>query len=176
MPARIIKLTMTVAVNASSRADHAERRAGRRGTRILAVDYGRKRIGLALSDELRMTARPLATIVRTNRQDDLRRLREICRDNGVMRIVVGQPLHMTGEISPMAEETARFAARLEKQLGIQVEIADERLTSWEAKRTLAKKTATPRQRKPIDDVAAAVLLRDYLERTREQSGRSAGEK
>ena len=132
--------------------------------RILAIDYGRKRIGLALSDELGLTAQPLATFLRTNRRNDLRRLREICRKHAVARILVGHPLHMTGESSPMAEEAALFAARLQKDLGIAVELVDERLTSWEAAQTMAEvKSSSRRKRAPIDDVAAAVLLRDYLE-------------
>lgn len=161
-------------MHASSRASHRAAGANGKGTRILAVDYGHKRIGLALSDELRLTARPLATILRTNRQNDLRRLREICRENGVTHIIVGQPLHLSGDASPMSEEAARFAARLEKHLGIQVELADERLTSWEARQTLAKGTPT-RPRKRVDDVAAAVLLRDYLDRHRERSRRRVSE-
>ncbi|MGA2844706.1 MAG: Holliday junction resolvase RuvX [Candidatus Acidiferrales bacterium] len=132
--------------------------------RILAIDYGRKRIGLALSDELGLTAQPLATFLRTNRRNDLRRLREICRKHAVARILVGHPLHMTGQSSPMAEEAALFAARLRKDLGIEVELVDERLTSWEAAQTMAEvKSSSRRKRAPIDDVAAAVLLRDYLE-------------
>ncbi|HKV03634.1 MAG TPA: Holliday junction resolvase RuvX [Candidatus Acidoferrales bacterium] len=140
--------------------------------RILGVDYGRKRIGLALSDELGMTAQPLATLVRANRQNDLRRLREICRKHGVGRVVVGQPLHLSGEAGPMAEEAARFAERLRKGLGIEVDLQDERLTSWEAE------TQAPvrRKRAPLDDVAAAILLRDYLEKTREASPSAAAEK
>jgi putative holliday junction resolvase len=165
---------MILGMSASSRGNSAGRAAGSKGSRILAVDYGRKRIGLALSDELQMTARPLATITRTNRENDLRTLREICRENGVTRIVVGQPLHMNGETSPMSDEAARFAARLEKRLGITVELLDERLTSWEAQRTLAHSRAAG-QRKAVDDVAAAVLLRDYLERSREQSWRGRAE-
>lgn len=133
-------------------------------TRILAIDYGRKRIGLALSDALGLTAQPLVTLLRTNRRNDLRRLRDICRKHGVARILVGNPLHMTGEPSPMAEEAALFAARLQKDLGVEVELVDERLTSWEAAQTMAEvKSSSRRKRVPIDDVAAAVLLRDYLE-------------
>ncbi len=143
--------------------------------RILAVDYGRKRIGMALSDELGLTAQPLATMTRVNRQTDLRRLREACRAHGVAHIIVGHPLHMTGEAGEMANEAARFAARLEKETGIGVELVDERLTSWEAKQTVAEThssaSSKKRRREPLDHVAAAVLLRDYLERTR---GRMSG--
>lgn len=132
--------------------------------RILAIDYGRKRIGLALSDELGLTAQPLVTLLRTNRRNDLRRLRDICRKHSVARILVGHPLHMTGEASPMADEAALFAARLQKDLGIEVELVDERLTTWEAAQTMAEvKSSSRRKRASLDDVAAAVLLRDYLE-------------
>ncbi len=145
--------------------------------RILAVDYGRKRIGLALSDALGLTAQPLATLVRVNRQTDLRRLREACRTHGVTHIIVGHPVHMTGEAGEMANEAARFAVRIEKEIGIGVELVDERLTSWEAEQTIAEtKSSARRRRKPLDDVAAAILLRDYLERTRGQSPRTDSEK
>jgi putative holliday junction resolvase len=132
--------------------------------RILAVDYGRKRIGLAISDEMGLTAQPIGTLVRVNRQRDLRRLRETCRARGVTHIIVGQPLHMTGETSEMAREATQFAARLGKATGLGVVLVDERLTSWEAARVAAEtKSPSRRKKKPLDDVAAAVLLRDYLE-------------
>jgi putative holliday junction resolvase len=135
--------------------------------RILAIDYGRKRIGLALSDELQLTAQPLLVLKRANRRDDLRRLRDICRKQGVARILVGHPLHMTGEAGEMADEAARFAARLRKELGIEVDLVDERLTSWEAGQMMAE-TGSARQRNEssLDDVAAAIFLREYLERHR----------
>jgi putative Holliday junction resolvase len=134
-------------------------------SRILAIDYGRKRIGLALSDELRLTAQPLATLTHTNRRNDVRRLREICRDRGIAHIIIGHPVHMSGEAGEMAGEAARFAARLKKELGIEVELVDERLTSWDAEQTIAETRPSPRRkRRALDDVAAAVLLRDYLER------------
>jgi putative holliday junction resolvase len=139
-------------------------------SRILAVDYGRKRIGLALSDELCLIARPLATLVRVNCRKDLKRLREICREHQVKQVIVGQPLHMTGELSPLAEEAARFAARLGKEAGLPVELVDERLTTWEAKSIVSETGRGPRRgAAPIDDVAAAVFLREYLEGKRSQS-------
>ncbi len=136
--------------------------------RILAVDYGRKRIGLALSDELRITARPLGTITRGNRRTDMNRLRDACRANGVTHIIVGHPVHLRGEAGEMAEEAARFAARLEKETQIGVELVDERLTSWEAEQTVARgRTSARPKRQPIDEVAAAILLRGYLNETRD---------
>jgi putative Holliday junction resolvase len=138
--------------------------SGTKPRRILAIDYGRKRIGLALSDEMGLTAQPLTILLRTNRRNDLRRLREICRRNGVAHIIVGHPLHMTGEAGEMADEAARFSDRLRKELGIAVELVDERLTSWEAERMTAEMKAKPRRGRALDDVAAAILLRDYLER------------
>ena len=155
---------MTSRTRASLRAQSAEAKPETKAGRVLAVDYGRKRIGLALSDELGMTARPLVTMHRTNRRDDVRRLREICETHHVARILVGHPVHMTGEAGEMAAEATEFAARLSKELGIETEMYDERLTSWEAKQTMAE-TKSPSRRKgqSIDAIAAAVLLRDYLE-------------
>jgi putative Holliday junction resolvase len=136
-------------------------------SRILAVDYGRKRIGLALSDELGLTAQPLTTLLRTNRRDNFRRLREICMDKGITRIIVGHPLLMNGDEGEMADEAGRFAGRLRKETGIEVELLDERLTSWEARQIMTEtQPARPvKQNRPIDDVAAALLLREYLARS-----------
>jgi putative Holliday junction resolvase len=136
--------------------------------RILALDYGRKRIGLALSDELGLTAQPLQILTRKNRREDLSRLRDICAKHGVARILVGHPLHITGEAGEMADEAAAFAARIAKVLKLEVELADERLTSWEAGQTMAEAgNATRRKKKShLDDVAAAILLREYLDRHR----------
>ena len=133
--------------------------------RILAIDYGRKRFGLAISDEARMTSRPLATLERTNRRNDLRRLRLLVREHEVRFIVVGLPLRLDGTTGEMAEEAKRFATRLAQHLGLPVELMDERLTSWEAGQiTVNTKVRSSRQDKKAarDHVAAAVILRDYL--------------
>jgi len=160
--------------------------------RILAIDYGRRRIGLALSDELHLTAQPLATLQRTNRRDDLRRLREFVRLHGVRQIIVGHPLHLDGARGEMAAEAARFATRLKKHLGLPVELVDERLTTWEAEQIFSparaaagsaggrrsagtrRGSSSGRSRTAsADHLAAAVLLRDYLESLRL---RAAGQK
>src|SRR5271154_2064604 len=135
--------------------------------RILAIDYGRKRIGLALSDELGITAQPLQVMVHKTRRDDIRRIRNICREHSVARILVGYPVHITGEAGQMADEASRFAMRLRKELSIEVELADERLTTWEAEQTIDE-FGSFRQRKgaAVDAVAAAILLRDYLDSKR----------
>ena len=149
---------------------------------IVAIDYGRKRLGLALSDENGVMPRPFAIWTRTNRRRDLARLRELVRQYAVRRIVIGLPLHLDGTQSEMSEEAKGFAARIEKALGIPVEMMDERLSSWEAEQTLRanKSTASSHRggkqqqggnrRATFDDVAAAVILRDYLNRVRPQAG------
>src|ERR1700683_516562 len=109
---------------------------GAKTKRILAVDYGRKRIGLAISDEMGLTAQPIGALVRVNRQRDLSRLRETCRALGVTHMIVGQPLHMTGEAGEMAQEAARFAARLGKDTGIGGDLGGEWVKGWGACRTL----------------------------------------
>ena len=143
---------------------------------ILAIDYGQKRLGLALSDECGVTSRPFAIWTRINRRRDLTRLRELVRQHAVRRIVIGLPLHLDGTQSEMSAETKAFAGRVEKALGIPVEMMDERLSSWEAEQTIgANKSAASSHRRrkrqtTLDDVAAAVILRDYLDRERPQPG------
>lgn len=152
---------------------------------ILAIDYGQKRLGLALSDEHGATSRPFATWTRINRRRDLARLRELARQQGVRRIVVGLPLHLDGTASEMSNEVKSFATRLERALGIPVEMMDERLSSWEAKQTVSTTStmkSRTRQRRasssqagrpqkaPLDDVAAAIILRDYLNRAHPRAG------
>ena len=150
-------------------------------THILAVDYGRARIGLAIADETAQLAKPLATLDRINRNEDMRRLRELARDHGVKQIIVGLPLRLDGTRGEMAEEAERFAQRAAKQIGVPVEMADERLTSWEAERLLEeeygrvrredskRKSSSPADgQRSVDAVAAAVILKEYLERRRGQ--------
>jgi putative holliday junction resolvase len=132
---------------------------------ILAIDYGRRRIGLAISDGLAITARPLATWTRSNRRRDLSRLRELCRALNVGTVIVGWPLHLDGRPGEMAVEAARFADRVRKELGLPVELVDERLSSHEARAALGEASMGLRGRRrkeTLDDVAAAVVLRDYL--------------
>jgi len=144
--------------------------------KILAVDYGRARIGLAIAESRQGIAQPLGTLARVNRNEDMRRLRELVRDNAVKLILVGLPLRLDGSRGEMAEETERFAQRMRKQIGVPVEMADERLTSWEAERLLeeefgrkSKQIDGASKRKDaekftVDSIAATIILREYLER------------
>ena len=149
------------------------------GGSILAVDYGRVRIGLAIAEPEALLPRPLLTLERVNRNEDMRRLRELAREHAVRQIVVGLPLRLDGTRGEMAEEATRFAARLRKQLGLPVDMLDERLTSWEAERLLEEQAGRvlhdakmhgKGERRParasVDAVAAAVILEEYLERRR----------
>jgi len=146
----------------------------------LAVDYGRARIGLAIADAATKMPKPLATLERINRNEDMRRLRELVRDQGVKHIIVGLPLRLDGTRGEMAEEAERFAQRMAKQIGVPVELVDERLTSWEAARLLEEELGRVIRSgaksqgagsgvgaDSVDAMAATVILRDYLERLRE---------
>ncbi len=153
----------------SKRSGSGSSAKGDRGRgRVLALDYGRRRIGLAVSDELGWTAQPLQTIERKGRFEDMRRLREIASREGAERILVGYPLRMDGSAGEMAQEAARFAHRLEQALGLPVVLRDERLTSWTADEWLAEH---PRGGRSLtrDELAAAILLTEYLGQ-REGSG------
>ncbi len=147
--------------------------------KILALDYGRTKIGLALADSEARIAQPYDTLERINRNEDMRRLRELARDLGVRQIVVGLPLRLDGTGGEMADEATRFAQRVHKQVGVAVELVDERLTSWEAERILEeemgrrivheedsqghrKSTRTADGKYTVDAVAAMVILREYL--------------
>ena len=144
--------------------------------KILALDYGRARIGLAIADTETALARPLGTLDRINRNEDMRRLRELVREHGVQQIVVGLPLRLDGTRGDMAEEAARFGQRVHKQFGLPVEMVDERLTSWEAERLLeeqqgrtinapaGRKHKKEKEKLGVDAVAAALILKEYLDR------------
>jgi len=133
---------------------------------ILGIDFGRARIGLAISDELRLLAHPLETIP-TNK-DSVKRIAEIVRDRKVDKVVVGVPLHMSGEIGKAANEALEFAAKLREQLPCPVESWDERLTTIAANRALSEAGKKTRQtREFIDQVAAQMILQGYLDRERD---------
>jgi putative holliday junction resolvase len=132
--------------------------------RVLALDLGRKRIGLALSDELGITAQGLETLERTGRRDDIEILRRLITLQKVSMILIGDPIHMNGEPSRQGEYTREFARELEYKTGLPVKFWDERWTSKEAERTLRGSRLGQGERKPaIDRLSAVILLQSYLD-------------
>ena len=137
--------------------------------RYLGLDVGNRRIGVAVSDELGLTAQPVLTLERrgsgtANRREDLRSLARLCRRFDVAGIVVGNPLHLSGEASPRAAKTQAFAAELGELTGLPIHLWDERLTTHEAHEILYE-AGHDRQkhRKVVDQVAATLILQGFLD-------------
>ncbi len=132
--------------------------------RILALDVGKKRIGLALSDELGLTAQGLKTMERKGRRDDIEILRKLAVESGVQLLLIGDPMHMSGAPSRQGDYTREFARELEYKTGLPVKFWDERWTSREAERTLRGSGIAHGERKPaIDRLSAVILLQSYLD-------------
>lgn len=137
------------------------------GGRVLALDVGRKRIGLAVSDELGITAQGIETLHRTRIRDDIAALDAIAKHWNAGMLLVGQPLHMSGSPSRQSEYTQEFAERLREHLELPVVFWDERLTTVEAERMLRDSGASLEQKKrSVDRLAAVLLLESYLENQR----------
>lgn len=144
--------------------------------RILSLDVGSKTIGLAVSDPLGITAQGLPTIKRTGKWNDLERLRELVTAYQVERLVVGHPLQMKGYAGARAEEAARFAEWLRRELRLPVDLFDERLTTAEAQRLLKDAGATRKERREAaDQMAATLILQSYLDQARSLSAVDSSE-
>ena len=133
--------------------------------RILAVDFGMKRMGLAVSDALGLTAQGLPSLERTRRQDDMRRIQQLTEEYSVEFVLLGYPLSQGGKETAMSREVAGFAEKLRQYLNCPVELWDERLTSAEANRMLRSSgLGLEKRRRAVDRVAATLLLQSYLDR------------
>jgi putative Holliday junction resolvase len=144
--------------------------------RYLGLDIGSRRIGVAVSDELGVTAHPVLTLVRRSiRREDLRSIARLCRRFGVVGIVVGNPVHLSGESSPQAAKNQAFAAELGELTGLPIHLWDERLTTHEAHQILYKAGhARQQHRQVVDQVAATLILQSFIE-SREQGCEGATE-
>jgi len=132
--------------------------------RILGLDYGSRRIGVALCDELGITAQGIATIVRKNRAADLGAIADLVRRHGVERIVVGYPLRLDGSEGIQCEKINRFIRRLEGRLSLPVIRWDETLSTKEAEELLRERGLSPEKRREVvDRVAACLILQRYLD-------------
>ncbi len=131
--------------------------------RALGLDIGKRRIGVSVSDPLGFVARPVETIHSVSLNVDIARITEIARELEVELIVVGDPVHMSGEAGTMSHRAHKFGEVLHQFSGLPVAYCDERLTSVEAQRILEESGVSPKKiRQQIDAVAAAVILQSYL--------------
>jgi putative Holliday junction resolvase len=131
--------------------------------RLLALDLGARRVGLAVSDELRITVRPLPALRRTNWKQFVRDVAELCKRFDARGLVVGLPLRLDGFEGDAAREAKRVAHNLELSLGIPIYLQDERLTTHDATQNLrAAGVAEKRISARLDSEAAAIILRDFI--------------
>ncbi len=132
--------------------------------KILGLDYGEARIGVAVSDALGMLASPLDTICEKDRQKQLEKTAEVARLHNVQKLVVGYPKHMDGTVGHRAVYTEEFAKELSDLLGIDYVMWDERLSSTEAHRVLESGGVSGKKRKTkVDKIAAVIILQGYLD-------------
>lgn len=137
--------------------------------RILALDPGTKRIGVAVSDEMEWIAQPLETFERRTLHADLTHIQQLVQCHEVREVIVGLPLRLSGRVGPEAESVQRFIDTLRQHMNIPVVPWDERLTSKSAEDMLIEANVSRKKRKgAVDRVAAAILLQSYLEHLTEE--------
>ncbi len=143
--------------------------------RILALDVGDRRIGLAVSDEMGWTAQGLETLTRRDLGKDLTRLTELIENRKVTELVVGLPRHLDGHIGPQAQKVLSFVESLKSKISVPVRMWDERLTSREAERTLIDAHVRRSKRKTVmDQMAAVLILQSFLD-ARQATAQPLGE-
>ena len=134
------------------------------GKKILGLDYGEARIGVAVSDIFGMVATPMETICEKNRDLQLKKTAEVIAGNNIGKIVVGYPKRMDGTIGHRAEYTKAFAEELSERTGVEYVLWDERLSSTEAHRILEEGGVSGKKRKTkVDKIAAVIILQGYLD-------------
>ena len=144
-------------------------------TRLLGIDHGARRLGLAVSDELGLMAHGLETIERKSPEQDLARLRAVIDQKQVGEIVVGLPMNMDDSLGPEAKKATAFAHWLRDETGLPVHLVDERLTSWEAEqRMIEAGLSRSERRRRVDRLAAQTILQTYLDSRREPPSKRNG--
>jgi putative Holliday junction resolvase len=132
--------------------------------RLLGIDFGTRRIGLALAEREVGLARPLATLARRGGARDLEAVARLCAEQEAAAVVLGLPLNMDGSEGRMARLAREFGRALGERTGLPVHLWDERLTSFEAEHQLrATGAKSARRKQKVDQVAAALILESYLE-------------
>jgi len=141
--------------------------------RVMGLDFGTRRIGVALSDPDGVIASPLVSLVRHGARRDVAALRELAREHEVGEIVVGLPVHLDGRRGPEAEAARAFARQVAESTGLPVDTFDERWTTVQAERALRESGRRGRKRREVvDAVAASILLSAWLERRRARRERA----
>lgn len=131
--------------------------------RLMGLDVGDRRVGVAVSDELGLTAQPVLTLVRSNRRQDMKSLGRLLRRYHCTEVVVGNPLYMSGDLSPQAQKAQAFAEWVRQEFALPVHLWDERLTTTEAHRHLhAAGRAGGEHKAVVDQVAAVLILDSFL--------------
>ena len=151
--------------------------------RTLALDVGEKRIGVAVSDETGVLARPLTTITRASKREDFDRIARLVAEQQAERVVAGYPRSLSGDEGPQAQRVRRYVESLAAVLSVPVELWDERYTTVEAEERLREARPRragrrPRDRSQLDAAAAAIILQDYLDARRPSlvdEGRTTGD-
>lgn len=138
--------------------------------RVMALDVGEKRIGVAISDPTKLLASPLTTITRRDESSDMAEVARLCAEHGVGEIVVGLPVSLSGHVRAQAKRVAGFASALAQHTGVPVVTLDERYSSVQAERLLRESGVKPSRNKArVDTLAAAVILQAYLDSRRANS-------
>lgn len=137
--------------------------------RILGLDYGEKKLGLAVSDEMGITAQGLPTLMRKGREKDLAALEKVIRQFGVEEIVIGYPLRLNGTEGIQCEKVNRFAGILEKRFSVPILKWDETLTTSQAEEILTEARVSRKKRKAVvDKLAAMIILQGYLDHSKKK--------
>ncbi len=129
--------------------------------RILGIDYGQKRIGIAISDPLRLIAYPLETVESKRIEDSIRRILE---EYSIEYVIIGYPLRTDGKLGEREEEVKSFAEKIKEKFNINIKLWDERYTTMEAERIIRDMGKKPsRNKEKVDRVAASLILQSYLD-------------
>lgn len=133
--------------------------------RLMCLDVGRKRIGIAVSDPLMLTAQGVETHYRKSFEKDAERYKSIIQEYEVTKLIIGLPKNMNGTLGDMAHEIMEYASKLEEELKIPIEMYDERLSTKLATHSLIEANVRRKKRKNyVDMIAASVILQSYMER------------
>jgi putative holliday junction resolvase len=135
-------------------------------SRLIGLDVGEKRVGVAICDETQTLARPLLTLNRTSKKEDFARIAALCREHAIKKVIVGLPKTLRSEEGPQARRVRRYAIELQAALNLPIDFWDERYSSVDAQERLTSASRKARAKGDIDSAAAAIILQEYLDAVR----------